>query len=61
MVCRVWRGWTTVGNAESYDDYLRQELFPHLDRELRGLVDIVDISFCAKARRRSGVYDHALV
>ncbi len=35
MVCRVWRGWTTVGNAQSYDDYLRQELFPHLDRELR--------------------------
>jgi hypothetical protein len=35
MVCRVWRGWTTVGNAQSYDDYLHQELFPRLDRELR--------------------------
>ena len=35
MVCRVWRGWTTIGNAQGYDDYLCQELFPRLDRELR--------------------------
>jgi len=35
MVCRVWRGWTTVGHAQLYDDYLQKELFPHLDRELR--------------------------
>jgi len=35
MVCRVWRGWTTVGHAQSYDDYLQKELFPRLDRELR--------------------------
>jgi hypothetical protein len=35
MVCRVWRGWTTVGHAQRYDDYLQKELFPHLDRELR--------------------------
>lgn len=34
MVCRVWRGWTTVGHAQSYDDYLQKELFPRLDREL---------------------------
>src|ERR1700733_10515680 len=35
MVCRVWRGWTTVSGAQSYDDYLQTELFPRLDRELR--------------------------
>lgn len=35
MVCRVWRGWTTVGDAYSYDDYLQKDLFPRLDRELR--------------------------
>ena len=35
MVCRVWRGWTTVDHAQSYDDYLQTELFPRLDRELR--------------------------
>jgi len=35
MVCRVWRGWTSVGHAQNYDDYLQKELFPRLDRELR--------------------------
>ena len=30
----VWRGWTTVGHAQRYDDYLQKELFPHLDHEL---------------------------
>jgi hypothetical protein len=34
VVCRVWRGWTTVGNAQSYDDYLQKELFPRLEREI---------------------------
>jgi hypothetical protein len=35
MVCRVWRGWTTLAHAQSYDDYLQKELFPRLDRELQ--------------------------
>jgi heme-degrading monooxygenase HmoA len=34
MICRVWRGWTKRENAQSYDDYLQQELFPHLEQEL---------------------------
>ena len=34
MVCRVWRGWTTLENAQRYDDYLQKELFPRLEREL---------------------------
>jgi hypothetical protein len=35
VVCRVWRGWTTADHAQSYDDYLQNELFPGLGRELR--------------------------
>jgi hypothetical protein len=35
MVCRVWRGWTSVDHAQSYDVYLQKELFPRLGRELR--------------------------
>jgi hypothetical protein len=35
MICRVWRGWTSVRRAQDYDDYLQKELFPRLDRELR--------------------------
>jgi hypothetical protein len=35
MVCRVWRGWTTVSHAQSYDDYLQKELFARLSRELQ--------------------------
>jgi hypothetical protein len=35
MVCRVWRGWTKAAHAQSYDDYLRQDLFPRLNQELR--------------------------
>ena len=37
MVCRVWRGWTTVENAQSYDDYLQKELFPRLERDISKL------------------------
>ena len=35
MICRVWRGWTTLENAQSYDDYLQKELFPRLQQELQ--------------------------
>lgn len=34
MVCRVWRAWTTTGDAQRYDDYLQKELFPRLNHEL---------------------------
>ena len=34
MICRIWRGWTTVDNAQGYDDYLQKELFPRLAKEL---------------------------
>ena len=34
MICRMWYGWTTAANADSYDAYLREELFPRVQREL---------------------------
>jgi len=34
MVCRMWHGWTTALHADAYDDYLRAELFPRVQREL---------------------------
>ena len=34
MICRLWRGWTTPHNADAYETYLRNELYPRLEREL---------------------------
>ena len=36
MVCRVWHGWTSQANAAAYDSYLKDELFPRVERELAG-------------------------
>jgi heme-degrading monooxygenase HmoA len=30
----MWNGWTADANAAAYDTYLKDELFPRLDREL---------------------------
>jgi heme-degrading monooxygenase HmoA len=30
----MWRGWTSRANADSYDSYLKSELFPHVKAEL---------------------------
>jgi heme-degrading monooxygenase HmoA len=32
----LFKGWTTVENADAYASYLRNELFPRLERELTG-------------------------
>jgi hypothetical protein len=34
MICRVWHGWTMASQADAYDHYLRNELFPRVEREL---------------------------
>jgi hypothetical protein len=34
MVCRLWHGWTTLANADAYEGYLKNELFPKVQREL---------------------------
>jgi hypothetical protein len=30
----MWHGWTRNANADGYDTYLKDELFPRLEREL---------------------------
>ncbi len=34
MICRLWHGWTKTTDADAYETYLRDELYPRLDREL---------------------------
>ncbi len=34
MICRVWHGWTRPENADAYESYLQDELFPRVKREL---------------------------
>lgn len=34
MICRMWHGWTSLENADAYDSYLKNELFPRVRREL---------------------------
>lgn len=36
MICRMWHGWTKPENAGAYESYLKDELFPHVERELAG-------------------------
>lgn len=35
MITRVWRGWTTADNADAYERFLLDELFPSM-REIPG-------------------------
>lgn len=28
MIARIWHGWTTLDNADTYEDLLRNEIFP---------------------------------
>lgn len=34
MICRMWHGWTSRENADAYESYLRNELFPHVEHDL---------------------------
>ena len=34
MICRVWKGWTLPHNADAYEAYLRDDLFPRVAEEL---------------------------
>jgi hypothetical protein len=34
MICRTWHGWTGKAQADAYEAYLRDELFPRVAREL---------------------------
>jgi hypothetical protein len=37
MITRMWRGWTSVGDAGSYQDFLLTTLFPTL-RDIPGFL-----------------------
>jgi len=30
MICRIWRGWTTPGNAAAYEELLRFTVVPNM-------------------------------
>jgi hypothetical protein len=30
MIARYWRGWTTLNNADAYEDYLKEKVLPEL-------------------------------
>ena len=32
MIARVWRGWTTAGDADGYEGHLKPELLPGLSK-----------------------------
>jgi hypothetical protein len=31
MICRVWKGWTTVGNADAYEQVVRGSVIPGIE------------------------------
>ncbi len=31
MICRIWRGWTTVQNATAYEELLRSTVIPGIE------------------------------
>ncbi len=37
MICRIWRGWTTLAKADAYEALLRSEIFHGIaERKLSG-------------------------
>lgn len=41
MICRVWRGWTTPGNAPAYERLVRDEVIPGIEaRRIPGFLHI---------------------
>ena len=35
-ICRLWHGWTRPEDADAYEAYLAEELYPRVERELAG-------------------------
>ena len=31
MICRLWRGWTSLGNADAYERIVRGEVIPGIE------------------------------
>lgn len=41
MICRVWRGWTTLANARPYEDVVRNLVIPCIEaRRIDGFLHI---------------------
>jgi antibiotic biosynthesis monooxygenase (ABM) superfamily enzyme len=36
VICRLWHGWTCASDADAYEAYLRDDLYPRLERDLAG-------------------------
>lgn len=47
MICRVWRGWTTPGNADAYERIVRGEVIPDIER--RGIPGFRHIDLMKRA------------
>src|SRR4051812_21385453 len=60
MITRMWRGWTRTEDADAYERFLLDELFPAM-RKIRGFlgadvlrrVDRAEIAFVTLTRFRS--------
>ena len=33
MIARIWHGWTTLENADIYEDLLRNDVFPSIENK----------------------------
>ena len=41
MICRLWRGWTTLDNADAYERVVRGEVIPGIEaRKIPGFFHI---------------------
>jgi hypothetical protein len=41
MICRLWRGWTTLANAQAYEDVVRNLVIPGIEaRRIDGFLHI---------------------
>lgn len=41
MICRLWRGWTTLDNADAYESVVREQVIPGIEaRNIPGFLHI---------------------
>jgi heme-degrading monooxygenase HmoA len=33
MIARIWHGWTTLENADTYEELLKNEIFPSIENK----------------------------
>ena len=68
MICRLWRGWTTPENADTYERIVRNEVIPaiearnipgfrHVDlmrRDIGGEIEFQTLMWFDRCRRDQG-------